>query len=126
MIFEIIHGMSVTANLDELLHLIHQALRKVLSAENCFVALYNRNTGMFHFPFFVDQFDAAPPPQKVGRSCTAHVFRTGRPMLIPQKLFDQLAAQDEVELVGTPSPTWLGVPLRTPSETIGVLVVQHY
>ena len=25
-----------------------------------------------------------------------------------------------------PSPAWLGVPLRTPSATIGVLVVQHY
>ncbi len=125
-IFGIIHGLNVTANLDELLHLIHQALKKVLYAENCFVALYDHGTGMFHFPFFVDQFDEAPPPQKVGRSCTAYVFRTGHPMLIPQKLFDQLAVRGEVELVGTPSPTWLGVPLRTPSETIGVLVVQHY
>jgi two-component system, cell cycle sensor histidine kinase and response regulator CckA len=124
--FEIIHGFSVTPNLDELLRLIHQALKKVLYAENCFVALYNRTAGMFHFPFFVDQFDTPPPPQKVGRSCTAYVFRMGRPMLIQQKRFDQLAEQGEVELVGTPSPTWLGVPLRTPSETIGVLVVQHY
>src|SRR5712692_1333823 len=125
-IFEIIHALNFTANLDELLHLIHQALKKVLYAENCFVALYDHGTGMFHFPFVVDQFDEAPPPQKVGRSCTAYVFRTGHPMLIPQKLFDQLAVRGEVELVGTPSPTWLGVPLRTPSETIGVLVVQHY
>src|SRR5262249_16846643 len=104
----------------------HQAMKRVLYAENCFVALYDRATGMFHFPFFVDQFDPAPPPQKLGRSCTAHVFRTGRPTLIQQKRFDQLAEQGEVELVGTPSPSWLGVPLRTPSETIGVLVVQHY
>jgi len=125
-IFEIIHGMSVTPNLDELLRLIHQALKKVLYAENCFVALYNRNTGMFHFPFFADEFDSAPPPQKMGKSCTAYVFRTGRPTLIPTRLFNELAAQGEVELVGTPSPAWLGVPLRTPSETIGVLVVQHY
>ncbi|MBI3669253.1 MAG: PAS domain S-box protein [Acidobacteria bacterium] len=124
--FEITHGLNVTANLDELLHLIHLSLRKVLYAENCFVALYDRATCMFHFPFFVDQFDTAPPPMKVGRSCTAYVYRTGRPMLIPQRLFDQLVEQGEVELVGTPSPTWLGVPLRTPSETIGVLVLQHY
>ena len=36
------------------------------------------------------------------------------------------AEQGEVELVGTPSPAWLGAPLRTPAATIGVLVVQHY
>jgi len=124
--FEIIHGVNVTDNLDELLYLIHQSLNKVLYAENCFVALYESASGMFHFPFFVDQFDEAPPPQQVGRSCTAYVYRTGRAMLIPQQVFDRLAADGEVELVGTPSPSWLGAPLRTPAATIGVLVVQHY
>src|SRR5712691_529150 len=123
---EVIHALTLTNNLDELLGKIHLALKKVLPAENCFVALYDRVTGMFHFPFFADQYDNAPPPLKVGRSCTAYVFRTGRPMLIPQDVFDQLAAQGEVELVGSPSPAWLGVPLQTPSETIGVLAVQHY
>jgi two-component system, cell cycle sensor histidine kinase and response regulator CckA len=124
--FEIIHAVNVTDNLDDLLGLIHLALKKVLYAENCFIALYESTTGMFHFPFFVDQFDEAPPPQRVGKSCTAHVYRTGQPMLIPQRTFDLLAAEGKVELVGTPSPSWLGVPLRTPAATIGVLVVQHY
>ncbi len=124
--FEIIHGVNATDNLDDLLRLIHIALKKVLYAENCFVALYQPSSQMFHFPFFADQFDVAPPPQQVGRSCTAYVFRKEHAMLIPQKAFDQLAAQGEVELVGTPSPSWLGVPLRTPAATIGVLVVQHY
>jgi len=124
--FEIIHSVNNTENLDDLLKRIHQALAKVLYAGNCFVALYEPSTGMFHFPFWTDQFDVAPPPQKVGRSCTAYVYRTGRAMLIPQKAFDRLAAEGEVELVGTPSPSWLGAPLRTPSATIGVLVVQHY
>ena len=124
--FEIIHAVNLTDNLDDLLKLVHQALRKVLYAENCFVALYEPSTKMLHFPFFVDQCDDAPPPQRMGRSCTDYVYRTGRAMLIPQKVFDQLTAQGEVELVGTPSPSWLGAPLRTPAATIGVLVVQHY
>jgi len=124
--FEIIHAVNVTDNLDDLLGLIHLALKKVLYAENCFIALYESATGMFHFPFFVDQFDQAPPPQRVGKSCTAHVYRTGQAMLIPQRTFDLLAEEGKVELVGTPSPSWLGVPLRTPAATIGVLVVQHY
>ena len=124
--FEIIHAVNVTDNLDDLLRLIHIALKKVLYAENCFIALYEPSTGMFHFPFFVDQFDQAPPPQRVGKSCTAHVYRTGQAMLIPQRTFDLLAEEGKVELVGTPSPSWLGVPLRTPAATIGVLVVQHY
>ena len=125
-ISEVVHALNQTANLDQLLDGIHQALKKVLYAENCFVALHNPKQDTFYFPFFVDQFDVAPPPQKVGRSCTAFVFRTGSAMLIPQSEFDRLAQQGDVELVGSPSPAWLGVPLKTPLATIGVLVVQHY
>lgn len=124
--FEITHAANVTDNLDELLHRIHQALSRVLYAENCFVALYDSATGIFSFPFFADKYDAAFPPQTMDRSCTTYVFREGKAMLIPQQVFDDLAKKGEVELVGTPSPSWLGVPLRTPSATIGVLVVQHY
>jgi hypothetical protein len=125
-ISEVVHALNQTANLDELLDGIHQALKKVLYAENCFVALHNAKDDTFSFPFFVDQFDTAPPSQKVGRSCTAFVFRTGSGMLIPQSEFDWLVQEGEVELVGSPSPAWLGVPLKTPTATIGVLVVQHY
>jgi two-component system cell cycle sensor histidine kinase/response regulator CckA len=125
-ISEIVHALNQTANLDELLRSIHQALKKVVYAENCFVALHDEAADAFTCPFFADEVDAAPAPQKVGRSCTAFVFRTGSPMLIPQTEFDRLAAEGEVELVGSQSPSWLGVPLKTPTATIGVLVVQHY
>ena len=124
--YEIIQGVTMTADLDELMQLIHQALKKVIYAENYFIALYDYNTGLFSFPYFVDKFDTAPSPQALEKSCTAYVFRTGRPMLITEELFQQLIEQGEVELIGTPSPSWLGVPLRTPSEIIGVQVVQHY
>jgi hypothetical protein len=125
-ISEVVHALNQTANLDELLAGIHQALKKVVSAENCFVALHDAAADTFTFPFFADQVDVAPPPQRVGHSCTAYVFRRGRPMLIPQSEFDRLVAAGEVELVGAPAPAWLGVPLKTPTATIGVLVVQNY
>ena len=125
-ISDIVHALNETANLDQLLSGIHQALQKVLYAENCFVALHDPDTQTFTFPFFADKFDTAPPPQKLHRTCTAYVFRTGRAMLISQSEFDRLLEKGEVELVGSSSPCWLGAPLRTPTATIGVLVVQHY
>jgi two-component system cell cycle sensor histidine kinase/response regulator CckA len=125
-ISDIVHGLNATANLDQLLRQIHEALKKVVQAENFFVALYDPATAMFEFPFFVDEFDPPPAPQKISRSCMAYIYRTGQARLIPQAEFDRLAAAGEVELVGSPSPAWLGVPLKTPAETIGVMVVQHY
>jgi PAS domain S-box-containing protein len=125
-LFEVMQGVSETSNLDELLSLIHRAIGRVLYAENCFVALYDRQTGQFVMRFFVDQFDDAPPPQQIGRGRTAYVFRTGRPALMTDEVFKRLVALGEVEPVGTSPACWLGIPLGTPSEAIGVLVVQHY
>jgi hypothetical protein len=125
-ISDVIHALNQTANLDQLLQHVHRALKKVLYAENCYIALHDPIEDTFYFPFLVDQFDTTPAPKKMDRSCTAYVFRTGCAMLIPQTEFDRLAAKGEVELVGSPSPAWLGVPLKTPTATIGVLGVQHY
>jgi PAS domain S-box-containing protein len=123
---EIIRSVTVTDNLDDLLRFIHLALKRVLNAENCFVALSDPVSGLFTFPFFVDQFDSPPEPQKLGRGCSDYVFRTGQPMLVSPKRFRELAQEGAVDLIGTPSRSWLGVPLRTPSAKVGVLVVQNY
>jgi PAS domain S-box-containing protein len=122
---EITHAMSVTDNLDDLLHLIHKALNRVIPAENCFVALVDQ-AGMAQFSFFLDEHDSQPAPEKLGRGCAAYVFRTGQPMLISAQRCRQLVDAGEVEIQGTPSRCWLGVPLRTPAAKIGVLVVQDY
>ncbi len=124
--YEITHGVTTTTNLSELLKLIHQSLTKVLYADNCFVALYDEKTGLFNFPYFVDKFDPKPEPVAMHKSCSAYVFRTGKPLLLTRQLFNELVEKDEVELVGSNSPSWLGVPLESASKILGVLVLQHY
>jgi PAS domain S-box-containing protein len=124
--YEITQGITTTSNLDELLKLIHQSLRKVVYADNCFVALHDEASGLFSFPYFVDKFDSVPSPTSMGKSCSSYVFRTARPLLLTQQIFNSLVDQNEVELVGSNSPSWIGVPLQTPSKVIGVLVLQNY
>jgi PAS domain S-box-containing protein len=125
-IYEITQGVTSTSNLDELLKLIHQSLMKVVYAENCFVALYNKRTELFSFPYFVDKIDSTPEPVSMAKSCSAYVYRTGKSFLFTNELFKQLEDQNEVELVGSASPSWIGIPLQTPSKIMGVLVLQHY
>ena len=125
-ILDINAGINRTSNLDELFHHIHTSLRKVVYAENCFIALYDKKTDRFEFPYWADQFDPPPDPVVVGRSRTAYVFRTGQPILMTNEIFHALKDRGEIEQVGTPCPIWVGVPLKTPEETIGVLVLQHY
>ena len=125
-ILEIIQSVTITSNLNDLLKSIHDALRKILYAGNCFVALYDKEAGSFARPFFIDQMMPPVEPEKLNRGVAAYVFRTGEPLLLDPEHFEQLVERGEVERIGRFAPSWLGVPLKTPAETIGVLVVQDY
>lgn len=124
--YEISQGYTSSDNLEDFLSLIHASLSGIVYAENCFVALYDQKTGLFSFPYFVDKYDTVPLPTAMLKSCTAYVFRKGKPFLFSQNDFDHLVELNEVELVGYASPSWIGIPLQTHSQTIGVLVLQHY
>lgn len=125
-ISEIIQGITSTTNLDELLQLIHRSIGRILYAENCFVALHDPATDLMHYEFWVDKFDPMPARRPIGPGFGSYVLRTEKPLLLTDELKNQMYASGAVERSGTKSGSWLGVPLQSPSRTIGVLVVQHY
>jgi PAS domain S-box-containing protein len=125
-LLEIVQGLNTTYDLKELFSLIHRAVGRVLYAENFLIALYNPETGFLHFEFFVDKYDPPPPPRPLGKGLTGYVLHNDLPLLLSHDDQRRMAGEGVVEVVGTFSASWLGVPLRTPSGTIGVLVVQHY
>ena len=125
-LLEIMQGLMTTDDLHDYLKVVHQAIARVIYAENFFVILQNKETGFFEDTYLVDKYDQPMPPTKLGKSLSAYVFRTGQPFLFDQATFDELVSQGEVEQVGASSPSWLGVPLITSREIIGVMVVQDY
>ncbi len=124
-IAEITESMSSTSNLEELLERVHTSISKVCYAENCLIALRDTETEQFQQAFYAD-IHKFEPPKDLDNSCIAYVYRSGKPLLMGKELFNSLVERGDVELVGHLSDSWLGVPLKTLSETIGVLVVQHY
>ena len=126
-LLEIVQGLNATYDLDELFSLIHRAVGRVLYAENFLIALYNPETGFLHFEFFVDKHDPTPPPRPLGKGLSGYVLNNDLPLLLSREEQRRMVEKGMVEgVVGTFSASWLGVPLRTPSGAIGVLVVQHY
>jgi PAS domain S-box-containing protein len=123
---EIVQGVIATGSLDELFELVHDSISQVVSAANCYVALYDPATDLLNVPFCVDQFDAVAEPRRLGRGLTAYVLRKSEPMLLTPERIKRLIAAGEIDQIGTLPAAWLGVPLRTSGRTIGVLVVQDY
>ncbi|MBK9967396.1 MAG: PAS domain-containing protein [Holophagales bacterium] len=125
-LLEIMQGLASTPDPKEFLRLVHEALRRVLYAENFFVLLHDPATGLFESLYWVDQYDADPSRLDLGRDCGAWVFRSGEAVDMTTEVFAGLEARGEAEIVGTSSPSWLGAPLKKGGRCIGVMAVQDY
>ena len=129
-LFKISNAVNMTSNLDELFRTIHLALSPIIDTTNFYIALYDGAKDRVTFPYFVDTVDECYPSFiEVSRtaSLTAEVIRTERPVLVTKaEILTQQAQSSLVIPVCTPSEIWLGVPLKTRDEIIGVMAVQSY
>ncbi len=126
--FEISEATNLSNNLEELLKTIHEILGTLIDTTNFYVALYDAETDMYTFPYLVDEYEDGTDlkPEQLKKSLTDYVRKTGQPLLVDDKLHQELEESGDITLVGSPSPIWLGVPLKTPHGVIGVVTVQSY
>lgn len=125
-----LHAISEAAHSAEdllaLFRRIHQIIGELLPAANFFVALYDGKKDELSFPYYVDEHDTTPAPQKLDSgTLSAKVIRSGEALLVTPD--NRCSLPDHVIAVhGMTSLDWLGVPLSTPNGVIGALVVQSY
>jgi PAS domain S-box-containing protein len=124
--FRISEAAHTSRTLQELFAAIHRIVGQLMPARNFYIALQDLASGIISFPYFVDEFDATPEAKPPGKGLTEYVLRSGKPLLATPDVALELERKGEVELIGTPSVDWLGVPLKAVGRTIGTLVLQTY
>ncbi len=125
-VYRISEATSSPKGLPELYGQIHKVIGGLMPATNFYIALSDDKAGTLEFPYFVDEEESPPPPQKLGRGLTEYVLSTGRALLASPEVFDALVRGGDVVPVGPPSVDWVGAPLVSQGKTIGVIVVQSY
>ncbi len=113
-------------DLQQFFAAIHNIVGQLMNARNFYISLYDPQSQLLSFPYFVDEQDPTPVPKRLGRGLTEYVLRSGEPLLATPAVFDDLMRRGEVELIGASSLDWLGIPLKSGATCIGALVVQSY
>jgi len=113
-------------DIDEMYSAIHVVISELMDARNLYIAILEPDGETIAFPYFVDERDSAPPPKRKGTGLTEYVLKTGKPLLAKPEDIQYFSDRGIIEIIGSPSVDWLGVPLRIEKDTIGVLVVQSY
>lgn len=125
-IYKISEAVHDVDNLEELFESIHNIIGRLMHAKNFYIAIFDEETNLIRFPYFIDEHDSYAGSKKPGKGLTEYVLRKGEALLATPELFRDLVRAGEVELIGSDSVDWLGIPLKKGNKTYGVLVVQSY
>ncbi|MDO9512377.1 MAG: PAS domain S-box protein [Bacteroidales bacterium] len=123
--YNIANAIVETKDLSLLLGVIRRELDKLLDTTNFYVALYNSETGMLKSDVFKDEKDEILewPAYK---SLTGFVIQERKPVLILKKDMQKMVDQGDLNLLGTLSEIWMGVPIENEGKVYGVIAVQNY
>ncbi|MEE9465041.1 MAG: PAS domain S-box protein [Candidatus Neomarinimicrobiota bacterium] len=126
-VYQISDAANKTDSLEDLYSRIHQIIGQLMPAENFFIAIYDASINSFHFPYYVDEYDKAPPePEKLENGLTGYMFRSGKPLQITKQQLLNLADRGKIDIIGTVCLDWVGAPLISHDKKLGALAVQSY
>jgi GAF domain-containing protein/CheY-like chemotaxis protein len=131
-LFEIADAASVVRDMQSFYKKLHKVVGKLMYAENFFIAIYDEPSGMISWPYYADSMDdQIPQPRVIDdspviKSGTVYVIRHGEPVFLTRQFAEGLIEQGTFEAEGVMAEEWIGIPLKSGKQTIGVLVVQSY
>ena len=114
------NALASQLDLDALVQMVGELMKELFQANIVFLAFLDKETNMVNFPYVYGD-DIAPI--KFGQGLTSSIIKSGEPALINQ---DVNARYEElgIERTGKEAASFLGVPIITGKDIIGVISVQ--
>ncbi len=112
-------------NLFKLIQTIKESLKDIVDARHFFIALYNKSRNNFSVPYIVNQKETFKTFASE-KTLAGYVLKNRKSVLLNYKEIIDLQHKNEVFIAGKLSKQWLGVPLISNEEVIGVLGIHSY
>ncbi len=116
----ITQALAAQLDRDSVIQLVGDQVRDLFHAPIVYVSLLDRATMMLHFPY---TFGEDAPSRPFGTGLTSQIIRTGQPLLINEDI-DRKRAALGIEQIGRATASYIGVPIPSGGQTIGVISVQ--
>jgi len=127
-LFEIAHAAASEEELEVFLAKVHAIIEQVVEFGHAYVALYDAEKHLYSFPYQGDKKTAAYrtslPDSKKG--LIEYIRRKRELLVITRSQFEELEEKGEIEKIGPYAAVWMGIPLISKGNFIGVMALQHY
>jgi signal transduction histidine kinase len=107
-------------DLGALIQLVGDQMRDTFKADIVYIALYDKETDMIHFPY---EYGDKNESRRFGNGFTERIISSNTPLLI-NKGIDEIRQQLKSKRIGRVTSSFLGVPIQTGDCPNGVISVQ--
>ncbi|MFL5756640.1 MAG: GAF domain-containing protein, partial [Chloroflexota bacterium] len=119
---EVGRALASQLDLEPLMQLVGQQMRRTFEADIVYVALHDQATDRIEFPYYSE--DGVESPQEglaFGTGLTSQIVRTGQTLLLNREAdWERFGSRG----IGTLAKSYLGVPITVGDQSIGVISVQ--
>ncbi|MFW8592129.1 diguanylate cyclase domain-containing protein [Glaciecola sp. 2405UD65-10] len=110
---------------------IHDILKPLIEAKNCYIALLDKENENLSFPYFVGRNEDSHETRKLTRGLSEYVIRAGEAQLIDKDKINILIEQGEIgrefaSRMIDKGNSWMGAPLIVDRKVKGIMAVQTY
>ena len=116
----ITQALATQLDKDRLIEFVGDQVRDVFHAPIAYVSLLDRATMTLDFPY---AFGEDAPSRPFGSGLTSQIIRAGQPLLINEDM-NRNRAKLGIEQMGRDTASYLGVPIPSGGQIIGVISVQ--
>jgi PAS domain S-box-containing protein len=117
-------GQALAAHLDlaALIDLVGERVRETFDADIVYVALHDEPSARIDFAYYSESGERRDEPSlQYGQGFTSQIIDSGRPLVLNRsEQYEELAKPR----MGTPSRSYLGVPIVVGEKAIGVISIQ--
>ena len=109
---------------------VHQKIKKIIRADNFYVALYNETDNTYSFPYHVDEYDKVElnKAYDFSKGYTDYVLKSNQSMIVTPEYKHEVEIDGTIKGYGDELSVWLGVPFKTAEDgkPNGVIAIQDY
>ncbi|MBW1897786.1 MAG: PAS domain S-box protein, partial [Deltaproteobacteria bacterium] len=128
-LFRISNSVTTSSDLNQLYSSIHRSLSKIVNVSSFYIAMYNKETDSFIFPFYTNDEDSDPIELDDLDNYTpviSDILKTGRSLMLTKKDFFKRFQKSDQESSFRLPEIWIGIPLKIQNEVIGVMASLSY
>lgn len=124
-LLNISHAEITCKDLESFFSIIQQELNTLFDAQNFFIVLWDKLKKTLKLSFFKDKYDSFDNFPS-GKTISSYVIENEKSLLTTEVEINRLCSEGAFEIIGTPAKAWMGVPLKSDDDFIGIMVVQSY